>query len=34
MVEIAIDLEDEMFNDGKVMSGSGITLRDGFDVLV
>jgi flagellar hook-length control protein FliK len=34
MVEIAIDLEDEMFNDSKVMSGSGITLRDGFDVLV
>jgi flagellar hook-length control protein FliK len=34
MVEIAIDLEDEIFNDSKVMSGSGITLRDGFDVLV
>ena len=34
MVEIAIDLEDEIFNGSKVMSGSGITLRDGFDVLV
>ena len=34
MVEIAIDLEDEIFNGNKVMAGSGITLRDGFDVLV
>ena len=34
MVEIAIDLEDEIFNGNKAMAGSGITLRDGFDVLV
>jgi hypothetical protein len=34
MVEIAIDLEDEIFSSNKVLVGSGITLRDGFDVLV
>jgi len=34
MVEIAIDLEDEIFSGNKVLVGSGITLRDGFDVLV
>ena len=34
LVEIAIDLEDEIFSGNKVMAGSGITLRDGFDVLV
>jgi flagellar hook-length control protein FliK len=34
MVEIAIDLEEEIFSGSKVIVGSGITLRDGFDVLV
>ena len=34
MVEISIDLENEMFSGNQVMTGSGITLRDGFDVLV
>ncbi len=34
MVEIAIDLENEIFSGNQVIAGSGITLRDGFDVLV